>query len=69
MDANYIVKRLKDTRYQYATAQVLQERIQNLEYFKRMQLLASLKTELWKETNLDIYEPLCLVIQRRKSAA
>ncbi|RYG39976.1 MAG: hypothetical protein EOO01_28405 [Chitinophagaceae bacterium] len=69
MESNYVISRLKSTRYKYATAQVLQERIQNMDYFQRMQLLANLKTELWRESNIDIYEPLCLVIQRRKSAA
>jgi len=68
MDANYIITRLKNTRYQFPTAQDLQKRVQNLDDFTKTQLLSNLKTELFREKNIDIYEPLCTVMQRRRSA-
>ncbi|HEX8270704.1 MAG TPA: hypothetical protein VF581_12490 [Flavobacterium sp.] len=68
MDSNYIISRLKSTPYKYPTAQVLRTRLENLDVARRQQVLSSLKIELCKECNLDIYEPLSEVVHRLRAA-
>lgn len=59
MDSNYIINRLKSTRYQYPTVNFLRTRLKNLEdTTKREQIISNLKMEVWKERNNDIHEPL-----------
>ena len=68
MDSNYIIKRLKSTPYKFPTAEVLRNRLQNLDEAKRQQVLSLLKVELCRECNLDIYEPLSEVVHRLRAA-
>jgi len=66
MDAKYIVSRLKNARYKFPTAQVLKERIQNMEQHEKHQLLMSLKPHLWHWSNTDIHEPLSELMRFRR---
>jgi hypothetical protein len=68
MDSKYIVGRLKATPYKFPTAQILRTRLENLEADKRQQVVTSLKMELCRECNLDIYEPLSEVVHRLRAA-
>ncbi|HEX8561910.1 MAG TPA: hypothetical protein VF676_02915 [Flavobacterium sp.] len=68
MDSQYIISRLKSTPYKFPTAQVLRTRLQNLDEAQRQQVYSSLKIELHKERNLDIYEPLAEVVHRLQVA-
>lgn len=58
MDANYIINRLKSTVYKYPTAQLMKNRLRNLDDFQRKEIVTRLKTELHKQRNADIHEPL-----------
>lgn len=69
MDSNYIISRLKATRYQYPTVNFLRTRLQNLENDQRKQLISNLKIELWKERNNDIHEPLLDLLYRMPIAS
>lgn len=69
MDTNYVITRLKNTVYKFPTAEVLQKRIQNLGDMERQQLMSNLKIELWKERNVDIYEPLHEMMVRSSQRA
>ncbi len=69
MDSNYIVNRLKVARYKYPTAEVLKTRLINLDPNKRYQIVSSLKNELCKECNLDIYEQLFTLVHRLPMAS
>lgn len=65
MDSNYIINRLKATRYQYPTVNFLRTRLKNIEdNTKRDQIIANLKMEVWKERNNDIHEPLLDLLYR-----
>jgi hypothetical protein len=66
MDANYVITRLKNTRYKFPTAQVLKERISNMDPHQKQQLITSLKPHLWRGSNSDIYEPLYRLMQFRR---
>jgi hypothetical protein len=69
MDAQYIITRLKSSLYKYSTAEVLKIRLQNLKESDKQQVMSQLKIELWRECNLDIFEPLSEVMQRSRRAA
>jgi len=69
MDSNYIIGRLKSTRYQYPTVDFLRTRLKNLEENKRQEIISRLKIELWKERNNDIHEPLQDLLYRMPIAS
>ncbi|HEX9980930.1 MAG TPA: hypothetical protein VGB50_10255 [Flavobacterium sp.] len=68
MDSKYIITRLRATPFKFPTAELLRSRLQNLNETKRQQVVSSLKVELCKECNLDIYEPLAEVVYRHRAA-
>lgn len=68
MDSTYIITRLRNTMYKFPVAKALRARVQNLDESTKVRLLSNLKTELCKERNLDIYEPLSEIVQYRRTA-
>lgn len=64
MDSNYIISRLKSTLYKYPTVTVLQNRLANLDEEQKQAILSSLKKQINKERNLDIKEPLAMLVYR-----
>lgn len=69
MDSNYIINRLKSTPYKFPTVEVLRSRLRNLDAKKRHEIISVLKTELWKERNVDIHEPLHELVHRMPLAS
>ncbi len=69
MDSNYIVSRLKTSRYKYPTVQVIRERLKNLDETQRREVMAQLKIELWRSRNADIHEPLSELVYRMPMAS
>ncbi|MFC6097624.1 hypothetical protein ACFPVY_13285 [Flavobacterium qiangtangense] len=69
MDSNYIITRLKSTQFKYPTVELLRSRLKNLDENIRFEILSSLKKELWKEKNVDIYEPLIELVYRMPLAS
>lgn len=69
MDSNYIINRLKTTQFKYPTVELLRSRLKNLDENLRFEILSSLKNELWKEKNNDIYEPLLELVYRMPMAS
>ena len=69
MDSNYIITRLKSTPFKYPTVELLRSRLKNLDENIRFEILSSLKKELWKEKNVDIYEPLIELVYRMPLAS
>ena len=69
MNSNYIIDRLKSTRYQYPTVSFLRTRLQNLEEQKRKEVISGLKIALCKAKNVDIHEPLTDLLYRMPIAS
>jgi len=69
MDSNYIINRLKSTVYKYPTAQLMQNRLRNLDESQRSEIVSNLKTELHKHRNADIHEPLFELLYRMPLAS
>lgn len=69
MDSNYIIDRLKATRYKYPTVAFLRTRLQNLEDTQRKEVISHLKIELCKAKNVDIHEPLTDLLYRMPIAS
>lgn len=69
MDSNYIITRLKSTQFKYPTVELLRSRLKNLDENIRFEILSSLKQEIWKERNDDIYEPLIELVYRMPLAS
>lgn len=68
MDSKYIITRLKSTPYKFPTAQLLRNRLMNLDESRRKHILLNLKAELCRECNIDIYEPLAQVVHTVRAA-
>ncbi|WP_296149220.1 hypothetical protein [uncultured Flavobacterium sp.] len=69
MDSNYVINRLKSTLYKYPTVELLRTRLKNLDENKRYEVVSTLKTELWRERNIDIQEPLIELLYRMPLAS
>lgn len=69
MDSNYVINRLKSTLYKYPTVELLRTRLKNLDENKRYEVVSTLKTELWRERNVDIQEPLIELLYRMPLAS
>lgn len=69
MDANYIVSRLKSTPYKYPTVALIRARLRNLDENTRREVVANLKMELWRHSNVDIHEPLFELVYKMPMAS
>ena len=69
MDSNYVINRLKTTLYKYPTVELLRLRLKNLDENKRLEVIGSLKKEVWREKNIDIHEPLVELLYRMPLAS
>jgi hypothetical protein len=69
MDSNYIINRLKATRYKYPTVDVLRTRLQNIDEDQRFQIISNLKKEVMMERNMDIQQPLTELLFRMPIAS
>jgi len=69
MDSNYVISRLKSTPYKYPTVALLRSRLKNLDDSKRDEVVSDLRTELWRERNADIHEPLIELLYRMPLAS
>ena len=69
MDSNYVIGRLKSTPYKYPTVELLRSRLRNLEDNQRLELVSTLRKEIWKERNTDIHEPLLELLYRMPLAS
>ncbi len=64
MDSHYIIERLKSTPYKYPTVALLKTRLNNIDEETKHEILTSLKKQLYKESNMDIQEPLSELVYR-----
>lgn len=64
MDSHYIIERLKSTPYKYPTVALLKTRLNNIDEATKHEILTSLKKQLYKESNMDIQEPLAELVYR-----
>ncbi len=69
MDSKYIITRLKTTPYKYPTVEILRDRLKNVDQEKKQQIVSSLKVELCRECNLDIYDHLVELLYKKPLAA
>ena len=69
MDSHYIINRLRSTPYKYPTMAILQTRLSNLDEEKKYEIMASLKKQLYRESNIDIQEQLSSLVYKMPIAS
>ena len=69
MDSHYIIERLKSTPYKYPTVALLQTRLSNLDEDSKNELLASLKKQFYRTSNIDIQELIGVLLYRTPMAS
>lgn len=69
MNANYIIDRLKSTPFKFPTVALLQQRLRNLDEELKNDILSNLKKQIHKERNMDIKEPLSVLVYRLPMAS